>query len=47
MAQAGVEFARANTQEIWLHARAQWTLALVGAPGRDRARAPVPEQLET
>jgi len=28
LAQAGLEFARNNTQAAWLHARAQWTLAL-------------------
>jgi len=28
---AGLEFARANTQETWLRTRAQWTLALFGA----------------
>jgi len=28
LALAGIEFARANTQETWLHSRAQWTLAL-------------------
>ena len=28
MARAGIEFARANTQEAWLQSRADWTLAL-------------------
>lgn len=28
MARAGIEFARANTQETWLQTRARWTLAL-------------------
>lgn len=30
MARAGVEFARANTQETWMRTRADWTLALFG-----------------
>ena len=43
MAEAGVAFARANTQEIWLRSRSQWTLDLFGrgtdrtASGMDRA----------
>ena len=31
LALAGIEFARANTQETWLQKRAQWTLDLFGA----------------
>jgi glycosyltransferase involved in cell wall biosynthesis len=35
LALASVEFARANTQQIWMRARAQWTLALFDPrPGR-------------
>ena len=32
LALSSIEFARANTQEAWLHSRAQWTLALFGPP---------------
>jgi len=36
LALAGIEFARANTQETWLRSRAQWTLALFGPPRAER-----------